>query len=56
MNYQNGGFDIYSDSDFCLAGYPRVDDIHKEYKGERHVCSGKIKKYLMILNLSILLI
>ena len=53
MNYQNGGFDIYSDSDFCLAGYPRVDDIHKEYKGES---SGKIKKYLMILNLSILLI
>ena len=35
---------MYSESDFYLAGYPSVDDIYKEYKGERHVSSGKIKR------------
>ena len=44
MNYKNGGYKMYSESDFYLAGYPSVDDIYKEYKGERHVSSGKIKR------------
>ena len=44
MNYKNGGFNMYSESDFYLAGYPSVDDIYNEYEGERHVSSGKIKR------------
>ena len=44
MNYKNGGFNMYSESDFYLAGYPSVDDICNEYEGERHVSSGKIKR------------
>ena len=35
---------MYSESDFYLAGYPSVGDIYNEYKGERHVSSGKIKR------------
>lgn len=43
INYKNGGFNIYSNSGFYLAGYPSVDDIYNQYEGERHVSSGKIK-------------
>ena len=41
MNYKKRWFNMYSESDFYLAGYPSVDDIYKEYKGERHVSSRK---------------
>lgn len=44
MNYKNAGFNIYSNSDFYLAGYPSADDIYNEYKGEKLLSSGKIKK------------
>ena len=43
INYKNEGFNIYSNCDFYLAGYPSVDDIYNQYKGERHLSSGKIK-------------
>ena len=41
MNYKKRWFNMYSESDFYLAGYPSVGDIYNEYKGERHVSSRK---------------
>ena len=43
LNYKNlGGFNFYLNCDFYLAGYPSVDDVYKQFKGERHLSSGKI--------------
>ena len=40
MNYLNG-YNIYSNKDCYLAGYPKVDDNYIQYKGERILSSGK---------------
>lgn len=43
MNYLNR-YNIYSNNDFYLEGYPRVVNNYSQYKGERYLSFGKIIK------------
>ena len=36
LNYKNG-FNFYLNMDFYLAGYPSVDDIYNQYRGEKDI-------------------